>query len=172
MVATKEECITMPGVLESVLRYCLKDASERMAKGEEITPFSALAVKETLFMEEHPGDEVAQCFNSARKTVEGAKGADAYGFCYDGYIELDQGKVDCLIAEGGTPGAEYGHAIGLRYTYNEEGVAVFDEEPIYVSKALNYMLGTVVDDDDEEEEGDEPGQQGEEKSDDEEGDGE
>lgn len=144
MVAKKEERIIIPGVLESVLRYCLKDASERMAKGEELTPFSALAVKETLFMEEHPGDDVAECFNSARKTVSNARGADAYGFCYDGYIELEGGrKGDCLIAEGGVPGAEYGHAIGLPYHYNSEGLPVFAEEPIYVSKSLNYMLKTL-----------------------------
>ena len=34
MVATKEERIIIPEVLESVLRYCLKDARERMEKGE------------------------------------------------------------------------------------------------------------------------------------------
>lgn len=152
MVKTKEERIIIPDVLESVLRYCLKDASERMEKGEEITPFSALAVKETLFMEEHPGDTVAECFDSARKTVSGAKGAQAYGFCYDGYIELDQGKKhDCLIAEGGVPGDEYGHAIGLPYTYDSDDKPVFQDEPIYVSKALNYMMGIDLDDDAEDE---------------------
>ncbi|MBQ9042459.1 MAG: hypothetical protein IJ111_06550 [Eggerthellaceae bacterium] len=152
MVATKEERIIIPGVLESVLRYCLKDAQERMEKGEQIVPFSALAVKETLFFEEHPGDDVAECFHSARKTVQDAKGADAYGFCYDGYIDTDQGKSDCLIAEGGVPGAEYGHAIGVPYTFDGEGKPVFQAEPIYVSKALNYMLHAVPDPDDDDEE--------------------
>ncbi len=154
MVATKEERIVIPNVLESVLRYCLKDARERMEKGEQIIPFSALAVKDTLFFEEHPGNDVAECFNSARKTVQNAKGASAYGFCYDGYIELDHGeKGDCLIAEGGVPGDEYGHAIGLVYTIDDAGVYNFQDEPIYVSKALNYMLGAVDDyeDDDPEE---------------------
>lgn len=155
MVATKEERIIIPGVLESVLRYCLKDARERMEKGEQVIPFSALAVKETLFFEEHPGDSVADCFHGARKTVQDAKGADAYGFCYDGYIETDQGKSDCLICEGGVPGAEYGHAIGIPYHYDAAGNPVFQDEPIYVSKALNYMLHAVPDpdDDDEEEDG-------------------
>ncbi len=155
VVKTKEERIIIPNVLESVLRYCLKDARERMEKDEQVIPFSALAVKDTLFFEEHPGNDVAECFDSARKTVQGAKGADAYGFCYDGYIELDRGeKADCLIAEGGTPGAEYGHAIGLPYTIDGEGKPVFQDEPIYVSKALNYMLNAVpsLDDDEGEEE--------------------
>lgn len=151
MVATKEERVVIPGVLESVLRYCLKDARERMEKGEQVLPFSALAVKETLFFEEHTGDTVAECFDSARKTVQNAKGASAYGFCYDGYIDVEGGeKADCLIAEGGTPGAEYGHAIGLPYVYNDEGAPIFQDEPIYVSKALNYMMSIpAVDEEDD-----------------------
>ena len=152
MVATKEERIIIPGVLESVLRYCLKDASERMKDGQQITPFSALAVKDKLFMEEHDGETPAECFDSARKTVAGARGADAYGFCYDGYIDLEGGKRgDCLIAEGGVPGADYGHAIGLPYTIGEDGKPDFLEEPIYVSKSLNYMLHTLSLEDDGEE---------------------
>ena len=136
-----EERIKMPLVLESVLRYCLKDASERMVKGEQVVPFSALAVGETLFMEEHAEEDVKACFDSAKRTVENARGANAYGFCYDGYIELGDGeKGDCLIAEGGVPGEPYGHAIGLTYTVDADGNVKFADEPIYVSKAMNYML--------------------------------
>ena len=155
MVATREERVVIPVVLESVLRYCLKDAKERMEKGEQVLPFTALAVKETLFMEEHPGDSVADCFNSARKTGQNAKGADAYGFCYDGYLDAENDqKIDCIIAEGGVPGAEYGHAIGLPYHFDAAGNPEFQEEPVYVSKSLNYMLHAVVDDDDDDEEDD------------------
>lgn len=138
----KEERIEIPLVLENVLRYCLKDASERMEKGEAVVPFTALAVGETLFMEEHDGEDAAECFHAARKTVEGARGALAYGFCYDGYIEVGPNaeKHDCLIAEGGCPGEPYGHAIGLTYSLDDEGKAAFADEPIYVGSSLNYML--------------------------------
>ena len=141
-----EERIEMDPTLESVLRYCLKDARERMEKGEGIVPFTALAVGETLFMEEHDGNEPAEAFKSARHTVAGARGAQAYGFCYDGFVEaegpLGDGvkKRDCVIAEGGTPGADYGHAIGQLYTVQEDGTAKFTGEPFYVSKALNDMV--------------------------------
>ena len=139
---SKEEPIEIPVVLENVLRYCLKDASERMLKGEQIVPFSALAVGQTLFMEEHPGEEPADSFHSARKTVENARGALAYGFCYDGFVEMGENAIrkDCLIAEGGCPGEPYGHAIGLVYDVEENGAVHFADEPIYVSNALNYML--------------------------------
>ena len=156
----EQERIEIPLVLENVLRYCLKDASERMQKGEQVIPFSALAVGETLFMEEHPGDDVAECFHSARRTVENARGAAAYGFCYDGYIEVGpkNQKHDCLIAEGGCPGEPYGHAIGLPYNVDNQGVVTFAEEPIYVSNALNYMLN-LADLQDDEDEGAEEGQE-------------
>ena len=157
--AEEEERIEIPVVLENVLRYCLKDASERMAKGEQVIPFSALAVGETLFMEEHPGDEVSDCFHSARKTVENARGAQAYGFCYDGFIEIgpNNQKHDCIIAEGGCPGEPYGHAIGLPYTVDKDGIYSFADEPIYVSNALNYMLSLADLEEDESEEAAEEG---------------
>ena len=149
-----EEKIEIPLVLENVLRYCLKDASERMEKGEAVVPFTALAVGETLFMEEHPNDDVTECFHSARKTVEGARGALAYGFCYDGFIEVgaNNEQHDCLIAEGGCPGEPYGHAIGITYSLDSEGKAKFADEPIYVGSSLNYMLSLEPLDEDEKEE--------------------
>ena len=82
-VAEKKEEIEIPLVLEKVLSYCLKDAKERMEKGEVVLPFSALAVGDTLFMELHDADSVDESFASVRKLVSGASGAQAYGFCYD-----------------------------------------------------------------------------------------
>ena len=144
----------MEPVLESVLRYCLDDAKKRMEAGEEIAPFTALAVGDTLFMEEHAAEDPSESFALARKTVAGARGAKAYGFCYDGYIQVDTAletnvQRDCLIAEGGTPGADYGHAIGLPYRTDKDGNLKFESEPIYVSKSLNYMAYLTEDGDDE-----------------------
>lgn len=136
--------VQIPSVLESVLRYCLKDASGRMSEGQaSVTPFSALAVKDKLFMEEHPGSQPADCFDSVRRTVQNAVGADAYGFCYDGYVDTDEGRKDCLIAEGGVPGDPHGHAIGLLYEQDDQGAFKFFDEPVYVGTTLNYMLHAV-----------------------------
>ena len=135
----EEERIEIPLVLENVLRYCIKDARERMEKGEQLLPFSALAVGETLFMEEHAFDTPDECFDSARKTVEGARGAQAYGVCYDGYVDTQFGSRDAIIAQGGVPGEQYGHAIGLLYTQDDEGKYKFHQEPIYVGNCRNYM---------------------------------
>lgn len=143
----EQERIEIPLVLENVLRYCLKDAQERMEKGEAVAPFSALAAGETLFMEEHDLDTPEECFADARHTVEHATGAAAYGLCYDGYVETDEGKRDALIAQGGVPGDEYGHAIGVLYTVDGEGKPQFAEEPIYIGNCLNYMVGLSTEED-------------------------
>lgn len=143
----EEERIEIPFILENVLRYCIKDAKERMENGEAIEPFSALAAGDTLFMEEHAFDTPEECFADARHTVENARGASAYGLCYDGFVDTPQGKLDAIIAQGGVPGDEYGHAIGLLYRTDDQGHLIFEEEPIYVANCLNYMVGLTEEED-------------------------
>ena len=71
--------------------------------------------------------------------MRGARGAEAYALCYDGYIETDDGVMDALIAEGGIPGEEAGYAVGYLYTMEEGENPVFEEEPAYVGEAPNFM---------------------------------
>jgi hypothetical protein len=65
-------------VLKTVIRAVLDEAATKMEAGEEVIPFTGLAVKENLFIETHPGDDVEECFLAARREVEGARGATAY----------------------------------------------------------------------------------------------
>ena len=60
---------------------------------------------------------------------EHARGAAAYALCYDGYIEIDDGVKDALIAEGGVPGEDTGYAVSYLYEMDEEGNVTFEEEP-------------------------------------------
>lgn len=121
-------------VLKAVISAVLNEAADKLEAGDEVVPFTGLAVKENLFIETHPGDDVEACFLSARREVQGARGATAYAFCYDGYIETDDGVRDVLIAEGGLPGKEEGYAFG--YLYDEQGV---EREIIYIGPAPNFM---------------------------------
>ncbi|MEG0071153.1 MAG: hypothetical protein RR955_05510 [Raoultibacter sp.] len=124
--------------LEKVLLYVLEEARSKMEAGDEVVPFTALVVKDNLFIESHPGESAEECFAFARHTVEGAAGAHAYAFCYDGYIETDDGTKDAIIAEGGLAGEEDGVAIG--YLYAMEGEEpVFETEPAYVGESPNFM---------------------------------
>lgn len=121
-------------VLKTVIRAVLDEAAAKMEGGEDVVPFTGLAVKENLFIETHPGDDVEECFLAARREVEGARGATAYAFCYDGYIETEDGMRDALIAEGGLPGESQAYAFG--YLYDDEGI---DREIVYIGPAPNFM---------------------------------
>ena len=129
----------IPETLEKVLLFALDEAKQKMLQGADVIPFTALVVKDNLFIETHPGDDSQECFAAAKHTVEGARGAEAYALCYDGYIETDGGELDALIAEGGIPGEEAGYAICYLYEMDEEGKVAFEDEPAYVGEAPNFM---------------------------------
>lgn len=129
----------MPEILERVLLYAINEGKQKMLEGEEVTPFTSLVVHESVFIETHPGNDAEECFNLARHTVEGARGASAYAFCYDGYLETSEGVKDALISEGGVPGEADGYAIGLLYTLDADGKPQFSESPSYIGKAPNFM---------------------------------
>ena len=137
--SSETEVPEIPEALEKVLLFALDEAKEKMSNGEDVVPFTVLVVKDNLFIENHPGDSADACFAAARHTVEGARGAESYGFCYDGYIETDAGTKDALIAEGGIPGEDEGLAIGQLYEIDDEGTLRFEGEPVYVGPAPNFM---------------------------------
>ena len=126
-------------VLKTVILAVLNEAADKMEEGKDVIPFTGLAVKENLFIETHPGDDAEECFLKARQEVQGARGATAYAFCYDGYIETEDGERDALIAEGGLPGEEQGYAFG--YLYDDEGI---DREIVYIGLAPNFMEGLAL----------------------------
>ena len=124
--------------LEILLLQAIETAQQRMEDGQEPVPFTSLLVGDSVFEETHTGT-TDECFESARSTVEGAQGARAYAFCYDGYIETDDGVKDALIAEGGVPGADEGYAIAYLYEVDDEGAYTFESEAAYIGEAPNFM---------------------------------
>lgn len=150
-----DEAPEIPEILEKVLLFSLDRAKGKLEAGEVLVPFTSLAVKETLFMESHPADDEQACFNLARHTVEHARGAQAYSFCYDGYIEMDDGTHDALIAEGGIPSADKGYAVGQLYTVDDDGAVTVDSEPVYIGPAPNFMIALLDADEYDEDEIDE-----------------
>lgn len=151
----------IPEVLESLLVFTLNECKDHILNGaaEEVhpvdaaeaqdtreiildgsVPFTVLAVKDNLFIETHPGPSPEAVMAAAKHTVEGARGATAYAFCYDGYVETDAGTRDAIIAEGGLPGADEGFAVGYLYRTIGE-VKMFEAEPVYIGPAPNFMAG-------------------------------
>lgn len=136
--SNETEVPEIPETLEKVLLFALDEAKEKMSQGAEVVPFTTLVVKDNLFIESHPGDTAEECFSFARHTVQGARGAEAYAFCYDGYVETDAGTQDAMIAEGGVPGEDEGYAIGYLYSIDGDEVT-FEEEPAYIGSSPNFM---------------------------------
>lgn len=163
----------IPEVLESLLVFALNECKDHMLNdaAEQVTPvegeaddreiildgsvpFTVLAVKDNLFIETHPGPDADACYASAQHTVAGARGATAYAFCYDGFVETDAGVRDCIIAEGGLPGEDEGFAVGYLYRTLGE-VKMFEAEPVYIGPAPNFMAGLKTVDEYEDEDIDE-----------------
>lgn len=137
--AVEEEVLEIPEILEKVLLFTLEEGRDKMEQGADVVPFTALVVKENLFIESHPGESSEECRAFARHTVEGARGAEAYAFCYDGYVETDEGQKDALIAEGGVPDEDEAVAVCHLYNMDDQGQVTFEGEPAYIGTAENYM---------------------------------
>lgn len=140
---TPEEVPDIPELLEKVLLFTLDEAKEKLKQNGEFAPFTALVVKENLFIETAVKDDgvttAEESYALAQHTVEGARGASAYSLCYDGFVDTDAGEKDALIAEGGIPGEEAGYAVGYLYEVDENGNYQFESEPAYIGEAPNFM---------------------------------
>ena len=66
------------------------------------------------------------------------RGARAYAFCYDGYLDTDEGQVDAIIVEGAIADGQDGIAIGLLYTEKDDTIT-FGEEPFYLGPAPSFL---------------------------------
>lgn len=142
MVDTEyDEVPEIPEYLEQLLFEALEEGKKFIIAKEMLVPFTLLAIKDKLFLETHPGDCAEDCYNLAKHTVEGALGADGYAFCYDGYVDTDEGMKDCIIAEGGVPASGDGFAVGYLYEVDEEsGIVIVDPEAAYIGEAPNFMM--------------------------------
>ena len=133
-----EEMQNIPEVLEKALLFCLDTAQIKMGAGEEMAPFTAIVVKDEVFLETYPYEDTQVIYEEACKTVSGATGMAAYAFCYDGYIDTDEGEIDAIIAEGATPDMEEAIAICIPYSL-EDDVYSFGEEPLFAGTCPSFV---------------------------------
>lgn len=129
----------IPELLDKLFDFILEEGKDHMEQSGEVVPFTVLAVKENLYIETYPGDTADECFQAAQDSVAAAGGASAYAFCYDGYVETDEGEKDVLIAEGGLPGCDEAYAVGYVYEVDDQGTVTFDDDLAYIGEAPNFM---------------------------------
>lgn len=137
--AAMPEVPNMPNELNHVLVYALNYGRDLVNDGKMIIPFTVLLIGDKPFLRHHEGASTTQCYQMAQHEVEGARGAQAYALCYDGYLETSDGPMDCIIAEGGVPGADTGYAIGYLYSLDEDGKPKIATTASFIGKAPNFM---------------------------------
>lgn len=143
----------IPESAQKILGHALDKAKAALEAEKMFAPFTAVLVKDQVFAEMHPGDTPQECINLARHAVEGMRGASAYAFCYDGYVDTNQGMKDAIVAEGGVPGSAEGYA--LAYMYKIDGTdenghptsITIDTTPTYIGEAENFMKNLMNDSD-------------------------
>ena len=92
---------------------------ESATHGESFAPFTAIVISDKVYLQPYPQDSAEESFELAEKSVKESKDLKTYAFCYDGFIETEDGKKDAIIAEGGLAGCETGHAVALVYEQSD-----------------------------------------------------
>jgi hypothetical protein len=87
-------------ILERAVLYALEQGAEQLEQAGEFEPFTILIEGEELFIEDQPGESEEQSYASARRTVyQMERLCNAYLFCYDGYVDLEDGTSDAIVVE-------------------------------------------------------------------------
>jgi hypothetical protein len=103
-------------VLERAVLYAFEQGRQMLEEGGEFEPFTILIDGEELYIEEHPGTSEEESYASARRTVyQMERICTAYVFCYDGYIDLDDGANDALVVEFANKGDAQAQIIVVMY---------------------------------------------------------
>lgn len=130
----EEETVEISDSLEKIALYAFDEAQQKLEEAGDFTPFTVLLQGENLYIETQPGDDAPECFESARKTVLAAQDAvESYVFCYDGYVDLDEGEHDAIIAEAADRGQDQAYALCLLY-HRDGDTLVFHESAEYLGE--------------------------------------
>ena len=162
--AAPETMLNADEPMDKIVFYAFDEARQKLEQGHDVEPFTVVLAGDDLYIESHPGEDIVECFNSARKTISDMSLlADGYVFCYDGYVQMDEGPRDGLIAERAEKDDEVGEAFVLFYRMDEgeEGSIEFEDTIFGLGEAPSLFGADEFDDeqlegfDDEMPEGDE-----------------
>jgi hypothetical protein len=143
----EEHEISAEEAVDHMLLYAFDQAVETLEQSGDFDPFTILLKGDEFFIEDHPGEEIEACYASARRTVQQmALVASDYVFCYDGYVELDEGPRDAIIVERAHLGDANGEAFAMLYEQNGEHFE-FDETLYGIGEAANYFEDAEADGD-------------------------
>ena len=139
----EEEIIGVPEIdqtLQDVMVQLIEEATDHLTEEGFFAPFTALLNGDVISIDVHDGEDTEECYTKASTCVRSANGARAYAFCYDGFLETDQGEKYAIICEGGLPGQDKGLALALMYTADPEDDTIqFEEDLLYLGPCENFL---------------------------------
>jgi hypothetical protein len=123
------------GILGRTVLYALEQGAEKLEQNGGFEPFTILIEGEELYIEEQPGETEEQSYAAARRTVyQMERLCNAYVFCYDGFVDLEEGTSDALVAEYASKGDEKAQVI-VRLYHRHGDHYHFDEVLYQVGEA-------------------------------------
>ncbi|MDR3036800.1 MAG: hypothetical protein LBU31_00080, partial [Coriobacteriales bacterium] len=85
-------------ILERTVLYALDQGVEMLEQNGGFEPFTVLISGEELYIEDQPGETEEESYESARRTLyQMERMCNAYVFCYDGYVDLEDGTSDAVV---------------------------------------------------------------------------
>ena len=156
----KIENVELADVPEDLLNnivYALEEGKkilETATHGQSFAPFTAIVVGDEVYLESYAPKDTHESldmseyadvtFEKAQKKVKKKKGAISYAFCYDGFIETEDGEKDAIVAEGAKPKGETGFAIAMPYVMKgnaKKGKTKyeFNDGKIFLGEAPNFF---------------------------------
>lgn len=138
---------TVEEALDQAVIYAFNEATQILEQGgpEALTPFSVMVEGDELYVENHPGEDARECFESAQRSIYAMQlKIDSYAFCYDGYVELDDETKDAIIVEAAKVGDESAHAYARLYTLVDDGAE--DGEAVSGASADGKAVKALVED--------------------------
>ncbi len=143
----EQETLEMDEVLEKVISYCAEEAKEKLAQIGSFEPFTVVVEGDNMHIENYPGDDVEKIRANAKTAVSTASDfADYYCFCYDGYVDTDEGELDAIVIEAAAREDEQAMGIVNLYRIDEagDGAIVFEDELAYVGEAETWFDAAAV----------------------------
>jgi hypothetical protein len=127
-------------ILERTVLYALEQGTEKLEQSGGFEPFTILIEGEELYIEEQPGETEEQSYAAARRAVyQMERLCNAYVFCYDGFVDLEDGTSDALVAEFARKGDEKAQIV-VRL-YHRHGDQLHFDEALYQVGEAETLFG-------------------------------
>lgn len=123
------------------LDRAFEDARRCLAEDGGMTPFSVICTSDGFVVSDHVGDDEHEIYDSVRALLA-QEMPEAYVFAYDGFVDLDDGRHDAIVAEVGRRGEQGAYRLAQLYTEDAEAYE-FDSPYVSIGTAEQlYPKGT------------------------------